>query len=188
MTDGSDRARVLVVDDEKEHADAVALRLRNHYDVETVYSGERGLEVADDGFDVVLLDRRMPGLSGDEVLRELRDRDLDCRIIMITAIDPAFDILDMPFDDYLCKPLGEEMVDAIEHQLQVAAYEQLSEYFSLVSKRRLLEAQYRTHELDDSEEFAELEAEIDDLRAELARILDDFEAIRDAFEGIERET
>jgi len=85
-----DEPRVLMVDDEKQVADAYALRLQDVADVTVAYGGEEALAIVAEGRppDVVLLDRHMPGLSGDAVLDELRERDLTTRVIMVTAIDP----------------------------------------------------------------------------------------------------
>ena len=105
MPPGSDTATVLVVDDEEEVADVYALRLRNEYDTRVAYGGEDALETIDVDVDVVLLDRRMPDIPGDEVLEQIREKGYDCRIIMLTAVDPGLDIVEMPFDEYLCKPV-----------------------------------------------------------------------------------
>jgi len=59
----------------------------------------------DDEVDAVLLDRRMPDVHGDEVLARLREEGCDCPVIMTTAVDPGMDILEMDFEDYLCKPV-----------------------------------------------------------------------------------
>lgn len=109
--DSAANVRTLVVDDEQEVADAYALRLRDYCDIETAYSGEAALSIiTDSSIDVVLLDRHMPGLSGDDVLSALVERDYDGRVVMVTAVDPGIEVLDMPFDDYLCKPVDREEV------------------------------------------------------------------------------
>jgi DNA-binding response OmpR family regulator len=181
--------RVLVVDDEREVADGYALKLRKRYDVETAYGGEEALEVVDDDVDVVLLDRRMPHRSGDEVLAELRERDVSCRVIMLTAIDPDFDVLGMSFDDYLCKPVSDEdLYGAIESQLRIAATERLGEYFRLVATRAVLESQLPDARLDDSAEYAALDERTDRLRSELADRIDGFEEFAAEFEAIDRAT
>jgi len=188
--DGETSATVLVVDDEKELADAYALRLREEYEVRTSYGGEDALGTVDEDVDVVLLDRRMPEVSGDEVLEQIRSRGLPCRVIMLTAIDPEFDIIGMPFDDYLCKPLDDpDLLSAIDQQMRVSAYENLSEYFEVAAKRTLLEAQMARSTLEDSEEFAELESRATELREDLAATLDDddFERLVETFERIDRE-
>lgn len=95
MTAARQSGRVLVVDDEEAVADLYAARLESEHDVITAYDGERALEVVDDNIDVVFLDRQMPGCPGDEVLDVVDERDLDCRVVMVTAVDPGFDILEM---------------------------------------------------------------------------------------------
>ena len=188
MSDDSAHPRAVVVDDEKEVADAYTLRLMDDYDVQTAYSGEAALGVIDDQTHVVLLDRNMPGVSGDEVLREIKARELSCRVIMVTAIDPSFGILDMPFDDYLCKPLDRETVlAAVRQQVELLAYERLSEYFQVDAKRALLASEKSTAALEAAEEYEQIEARAEALRAELDRLLDDFDAVASQFEAIERE-
>nr|WP_207225351.1 response regulator [Natrinema hispanicum] len=82
--DSLENLRALVVDDEQEVADAYALRLRGCCKVETAYSGEEALSIIDNSpVDIVLLDRHMPGLSGDDVLEELVERDFYGRIVMV---------------------------------------------------------------------------------------------------------
>ncbi|MFB6156520.1 MAG: response regulator transcription factor [Haloferacaceae archaeon] len=103
-SDGT-RATVLVVDDERAVADACSLLLRQEYDVRTAYGGKEALEAVDDDVDVMLLDRRMPDISGDGVLNELRVRGIDRAVIMLTAVEPSLAVADMAFDDYLRKPV-----------------------------------------------------------------------------------
>ena len=83
-----------------------------NHDVRTAYGGEEALEKADEDVDLVFLDRQMPDMSGDDVLERVRERGLDCRVVMVTAVDPDFDIVEMPFDDYLTKPV---MRDDVNH-------------------------------------------------------------------------
>ena len=141
-TDSATAVRTLVVDDEQEVADAYALRLRDHCDIETAYSGEAALSKLDGSVDVVLLDRRMPDLLGEDVLETIRDRGLDCRVAMVTAVDPDVDIIDMEFDDYVVKPVTrEEVLETIERLLRVAEYERvLREYYRVTRKYAALSA------------------------------------------------
>ncbi|RXK51924.1 response regulator [Halorientalis pallida] len=182
-------ATVLVVDDETEVADVYALKLERDYDVRVAYGGQEALEKADDDVDVVLLDRRMPDLSGDEVLAELRDRGDDCRVIMITAVDPDFDIIEMPFDDYLCKPVeSDDLVGAVEQQLAADTYDdRLTQYYEVTSKLALLEAEKTPQELEANEDVAALRERADRLEAEMAESLSDFEDFELAFREIDRQ-
>ncbi|MFC7141699.1 response regulator [Halosimplex aquaticum] len=188
MNETSPEPRVLIVDDDAEVADVYALRLRDDYDTETAYGGEEALEEVDESVDVVLLDRRMPEVSGDDVLSAIRDRGLDTRVIMITAVDPDFDIVDMPFDDYLCKPVQKgDLVAAIDQQLTATRYdERLTEYLEVTSKIALLEAEKTEPELDASDDVADLRERAERLREEIDEALAEFHDFEAAFNEISR--
>jgi DNA-binding response OmpR family regulator len=179
----SEPATVLVVDDEPDVADAYAAQLEADYIVSTAYSGQDALDQIDDAIDVVLLDRRMPGISGDEVLEHIRDRGLDCRVAMVTAVDPDFDIIDMPFDDYVIKPVSrDDLFSTIDRLLTASEYEsKLRTYYSLTAKHATLLANKPESELAESEEFTELEARMTEVQDGLDETIsefddDDFEA------------
>jgi DNA-binding response OmpR family regulator len=188
VSSGSDDATVLIVDDEQEVADVYALRLRSEYETRTAYGGEEALAEMDDDVDIVLLDRRMPDIAGDDVLTEIRADGFDCKVIMLTAVDPGMDILEMDFDDYLCKPVEKkDLVAAIDQQLQVQRYdERLSEYLEVTSKLTLLEAELSPQEIEDSDELQELNARAEDLKADMDDTLDEFDDIETAFQEIAR--
>ncbi|WP_135854285.1 response regulator transcription factor [Halorussus salinus] len=184
-----DQSTVLVVDDEQDVADLYAMWLQDDYRVLSAYEGDEALEVLDDTVDVVLLDRRMPGQSGDEVLEVIRDRDLNCRVVMVTAVKPDFDILEMGFDDYLVKPVSkDELHEIVEQMLTRVDYgAQLQEYYSLVSKKAVLEAEKDSEELQKNDEYAALEAEIEDLGEEVddtREQLDDHDDFVGAFQDL----
>ncbi|MBV0924962.1 response regulator [Halomicroarcula limicola] len=184
MSESTADATVLVVDDEAEVADVYALRLRNRYQTETAYGGQAALDRIDDDIDVVLLDRRMPDVAGDEVLAELRERDVSARVIMITAVDPDFDIIDLPFDDYLCKPVEKEaLVAAIDQQLAARRYDdRLAEYLELTSKLTLLEGEKQPQALEADERVDALQRRVNRLKAEMDDALVEFEDTGAAFE------
>jgi DNA-binding response OmpR family regulator len=103
-------ARIVVVDDEPALRDAVTYSLRSEgYDVAAVADGEAALDlVATDPPDVLVLDVMLPGLSGVEVCRRLRDAG-DIPIVMLTARDAEVDRvigLDAGADDYVTKPFS----------------------------------------------------------------------------------
>jgi len=186
--EGEREGTVLVVDDEREVTDAYALRLRQRYDdVRTAYGGEEALAAMDETIDVVLLDRRMP-FSGDRVLRELRDRGYDCRVIMVTAVDPGFGIVDMPFDDYLCKPIDrEDLFAAVDQQLEAASYDDpLAEFFGLTAKLSVLEADRPPEQLEESGEYLRMQRRTEELRSELAVPDENFEEMVETFTAINR--
>ncbi len=165
MTPPSDRASVLIVDDEERVADTYRLRLQGEYAVDVATSGREGLELVDNQYDVVLLDRRMPDISGDEVLDEIRSRDIDSKVVMITAVDPDFDILEMQCDDYVVKPLDEgQLQEVVERVLQIAEYsDRRQKLGSKKLKRNVLEVEMRETELEENAEYQHLESTIADL-------------------------
>lgn len=188
-TEAENLPTALVVDDEKEVADAYALRLRELCTVDTVYSGRDALTALEEsGVDVVLLDRHMPGMSGDDVLSALEERDYDGRVIMVTAIDPAFDVLEMPFDDYLCKPIErDDLRTAVRQQCRILGYETLGEYFSIESKVAVLEAELPEAERADHTAYQERKQRAAGLERRARRLLDDPGPLFQRFDAIERE-
>jgi DNA-binding response OmpR family regulator len=161
----SDGPEVLVVDDEARLADLFAAWLQDEWGVATAYDGEAALEKMADSVEIVLLDRRMPGLSGDEVLERIRDRGYDSRVVMVTAVDPDFDIIEMGFDDYLVKPVSkDELVEMVEDVVERSDYESdIQEYYALVSKKALLESEKGDRELADNEEYQDLRERVTEL-------------------------
>jgi CheY-like chemotaxis protein len=191
MSDGMrvSEPRVLMVDDEKTVADAYALRLEDVAEVTVAYSGEAALDTIGDRRvpDVVLLDRHMPGMSGDEVLERIRERELETRVIMVTAIDPDLGVLDMPFDDYLSKPVDRaDVVAAVDQQCQVLAYELLGEYFRIESTRAVVTAQLPAEDLEEDGELADLEARLSVVEERIRSLLPEAEEMLSSFDGIDR--
>lgn len=100
--------RILVVEDEESFSDPLAYLLRKEgYDVAIAETGPEALEeMARTGADLVLLDLMLPGLSGIDVCRTLRQRS-SVPIIMLTAKDSEIDKvvgLEIGADDYVTKP------------------------------------------------------------------------------------
>lgn len=159
----------LVVEDEPDLASLYSAWLREACTVRTAYSGAQALDAIDEEIDIVLLDRRMPGLSGDEVLETIRDRGLDIRVAMVTAVEPDFDIVGMGFDDYLVKPVSErDLMETVDQLLLRSTYdEQMQDYFALASKKAVLDAEKPEAELRASEEYARLEDRLAVLRTEI---------------------
>jgi DNA-binding response OmpR family regulator len=160
---------VLIVEDEPDLADLYSAWLREHCAVRTAYNGSQALDAIDGAVDIVLLDRRMPGLSGDTVLDTIRDRELECRVAMVTAVEPDFDIIQMGFDDYLVKPVSKnELTGTVDQLLLRSAYDdQLQEFFALASKKAILDKQKTEAELRASEDYARLEDRLAVLRSEI---------------------
>lgn len=160
------KPRILIVDDEPLLSDLYKEWLSDSYTVDTAYNGEQALDLLDAAFDVVLLDRRMPDLSGGEVLAEMYTRGVDCMVVMVTAVTPDFDVLEMGFDAYLTKPVTrDDLNEVVERMLARAGYgDHLQEYFALVSKRETLRA-YAV--ADPGGRYRDLKARIDELERQL---------------------
>lgn len=175
MMDGTEGdVTVLVVDDEEDLAGLYTAFLEAEYDVRTATSGSEALEKIDDAVDVVLLDRRMPGMSGDEMLAEVRDRVPDVQVAMLTAVEPDEAIVDMPFDDYKVKPVERsELLGVVETLLKRATYDEHSqEFFALASKKASLEIAGN----DGTEEYDQLVAHMNEVREDVDAMLDDMSA------------
>ncbi len=114
---------ILVADDEKEIADLVALYLENEgYQVVKSYDGIQAMEIVESRqFDLALLDIMMPGASGLDICRKIRENH-NYPIIMLTAKGEEVDKitgLTMGADDYITKPfLPLELVARVKAQLR----------------------------------------------------------------------
>lgn len=103
--------RILLVEDHPKLATAVASGLRDHgMAVDVVFDGEDALaHTAGTGYDVVILDRDLPGVHGDDVCRTLVAEGCESRILMLTAAGTVADRVEglgLGADDYLAKPFA----------------------------------------------------------------------------------
>ncbi len=162
-------AEVLIVDDEIDLVKSYQAFLEGQYSVHTATDGTEALEKLDETTDVMLLDRRMPGLTGDEVLEEVRASEVDCRVVMVTAVDPDTDLLGMDFDEYLVKPVtGDDLREAVNRMLARDRMEQqIQEMFALASKLATLELKLDIEQQERSEEHQKLLEEFYQLRDEV---------------------
>lgn len=166
---------VLVVDDEPGLTDLFAAWLDEDYEVRTAYGGTTALDEIDDAVDLVLLDRRMPDLSGDEVLEEIRERGFECGVAMVTAVEPDFDIVEMGFDGYIVKPVSEdELHGIVERMLEFDALGPGARaYYARVSKKTTLESHKHSDDLDDSSEFESLNQDIGEFGGMIVSLAED---------------
>ncbi len=105
--------KVLLVEDEVKLANALAQILKRHgYQVDVVYDGDQGLEMAESGlYDLIVLDRMLPGKDGVTIIKELRRQGMHRPVLFLTAKDAPADRvegLDAGADDYLIKPFSTE--------------------------------------------------------------------------------
>jgi DNA-binding response OmpR family regulator len=103
--------RVLVVEDEMTLADALARGLRRHgMHVDVAYDGDDGFDKATTlTYDVIVLDRDLPGRSGDEICHSLTTAGLPTRVMMLSASTSDRDKaagLSLGASEYVTKPFG----------------------------------------------------------------------------------
>ena len=187
MTD-TEQPVVLIVEDERSVAEGYELLLQDLFVVKWASDGPEALAMIDDTVDVVLLDRMMPKMSGGAVLSEIRDRGLDCRVAMVTAVEPDFDIIEMGFDDYLTKPPSkEELRRTVARLVERSNLDnELQEYHSLIARKSALQTEKPIEELGKSEEYAALLDQIDTRSEDLETMLGDMSSDTD-FVGAVRE-
>ncbi len=107
--------KVLLIDDDISLSKVLAYQLeKNAYRVSTANDGKSGLQLfADQRFDIVISDIRMPDISGIEVLQQVRRQDKQVVVIMITAhgsVENAIEACRIGADDYITKPFGQEQL------------------------------------------------------------------------------
>jgi DNA-binding response OmpR family regulator len=109
LTDEEHRVRVLVIEDDQEMAQTIAVGLRRRQmAVDVAFDGTAGLDRAlVNNYDVIVLDRDLPGVHGDDVCAELVKAGCRSRLLMLTAAATTDDLVDglgLGADDYLAKP------------------------------------------------------------------------------------
>jgi DNA-binding response OmpR family regulator len=114
--------RVLVVEDEPMLADAIGEWLRGEaHAVDLAYDGAEAMEKIDvNDYDVIVLDRDLPVVHGDEICRHVADTDSEARVLMLTAATEVSDRvagLGLGADDYLTKPFAFPELSARVHAL-----------------------------------------------------------------------
>jgi len=122
------KARLLIIEDDAEVREALALCLETAgYEVDAVATGEAGREkaITVPGYDLIILDARLPGRDGFEVLRELREEDgVMTPVLMLTGLNDREHRLkgfELGADDYVAKPFApEELLARVEAVLRRA--------------------------------------------------------------------
>ena len=103
---------MLFVDDESSLLDLWETIFTDEYDVRTASGGEEALRKFDADVDVVFLDRRMPEMSGDDVVRELRENGHATPVVMFTAVDQDHEV-PAEYDEYVTKPMESDRARAL---------------------------------------------------------------------------
>ena len=133
--------RILIIEDEYNLADVIATRLKKeNYKVDIETDGEEGFYTALNGtYDLLILDVMLPHMNGFEILKEIRENELDLKIIMLTAkaeLEDKLNGLSNGADDYLTKPFHiEELVARVNIQLRKINNNQNNDYIELGNLR-----------------------------------------------------
>jgi two-component system, NtrC family, nitrogen regulation response regulator NtrX len=137
---------ILIIDDEKSIRDSLSMILEyERYEVEFAENGEQGLaKLSGQLFDLVLLDVKMAGMDGMEVLHRIRDKNADLPVIMISGhgtIETAVDATKLGAFDFLPKPLDRDKLlitirNALQHASIAEENRKLQE--TLEGKRKIL--------------------------------------------------
>lgn len=104
--------RILLVDDEPILLKAVEFKLKKaSFEVETASSGEEAIDKLKSGatYDLVISDVMMPGLSGIELLRVVKENNAEMKVLLLTGLkteDTVVDAFDLGADDFMTKPFN----------------------------------------------------------------------------------
>jgi len=156
MEGSMEKTKILIVDDEQIMRESLAGWLeRDGHEVASAASGEAAfLILKDTRFDILLVDIKMEGISGLDVLKQVKESDPDVAVIMITAygsIATAIDAMKNGAYDYLLKPfdpdaLGVLIERIIEHQAQIREcqflreqYEERTRFESMIGQSRSMQ-------------------------------------------------
>ncbi len=156
--------RILVVEDEADLAELLALHLRDLcQEVVQAADGRSGLALAQNGdFDLIVLDLMLPGLDGLELCRRLRRAPPHTPILMLTAKSTEGDRvlgIESGADDYLCKPFSIlELLARVKAILRRAALVSVSAADSPVLRRGALKVDTERHRVWLADALLELTA------------------------------
>ncbi|MFO8061240.1 MAG: response regulator [Bacillota bacterium] len=172
------RPVILVVDDEINIRKTVARALgKEQYDVKTAVNGEEALTMIEEQVpDIILLDMKMPGMDGLEVLRQLRERKARSKVVIITAygtVDNAVEAMKLGAVDFLQKPfLPDDIRDLVQDILRRPDPAQLmpdqDDYESLVEAAR---AALQVGDYQRAEEWLKQARAADDRRPGVQNLL-----------------
>ena len=116
------KARILIIDDEESPRESLRFILKDRYDLTLKENGATGVEaVRSDGpYDIVLLDMKMPDMTGLDVLTEVRQLAPATAVVMITAITdakPAVEAMKLGAADYLNKPFDVDEIRLVVERI-----------------------------------------------------------------------
>lgn len=100
--------KILVVEDNKQILNSIYKELQNHFEPEKCADGEEALYmIKKDIYDLIILDLMLPNVSGIDILREIRRKNIDTPVLILTAkeqLDDKVEAFSLGANDYLTKP------------------------------------------------------------------------------------
>ena len=131
-------SRILLIDDDPSVRDSMERTIRTAgYAVQSAANGEDGFELARDGsFDVILSDMRMPGISGLDILRRLREIKVDAAFIIMTGfgtVDTAVEAMKLGAVDFVQKPFFRD--ELLMRVRSASERRQLARQFDLLQRQ-----------------------------------------------------
>lgn len=161
MPEEPSRPVVLAVEDDADVLETYEIWLFEEYEVRTAETGDAAIEAFDDDVDAVVLDRMMPRTSGDDVLREFRERGYAAGVVVVSALEPGEDVADLPFDAYLTKPVDDDDLHAaVSRMVDRAGYDEAAREHAALAERHAALRAYNSHAVTETEAFAELDAAV----------------------------
>jgi DNA-binding response OmpR family regulator len=150
--------------------------LGDRWSVEVATGGADALGLLETEPAVLILDRDVSGIHADRILGIVRERSLDTRVVMLTAVEPGTDPLRLGFDDYVVKPPDRaDLVETVAGALRRARYQRhLSEFYRIASQKASMEADLTSEELAADERYQHLRSELSAVRS----------SVRSAFERL----
>src|ERR1039458_3943232 len=132
MTVSTDLPKILVIDDELGPRESLRMLLKTDYQVHTADCVEAGIKLLKEKRpDTIVMDIRMPGMTGIEGLRKIREIDQNLSVIMLTgfgALETAKEALRLGANDYISKPFdAREMREAISRNVERTPVQPASE-------------------------------------------------------------
>ncbi len=166
---------IMVVDDEETICEALmAWFVKDGYKVETASSGEGALEyLQGDNIDIFLVDVKMPGMDGIELLSRIKEKQPEAAVIMMTAhgsIQTAVEAMKLGASDYLCKPFDPDVLSLLMERVMMQKTLQKE---NTILKERLLEQQEEAADvfIVHSEQMRKIFSTVDEVAPSSAPIL-----------------
>lgn len=172
-----DNIDILIAEDETRLRQLYASWLENDgFDVHEAANGEQALNKWNDEIDVVILDRQMPDIDGDEVLEKARQKGHHAPVLMLTGVPAEVDVIGMEFDEYLTKPVSDDkLIEAVDRLLTISIIrERVREFVRVGVTIEELQRENTRSELQAHGDYQKLKQRFNQLQQEVQNVKDEF--------------